>query len=217
MELNKNRKNLPKNPKDPNVIILGLLSISITIFSSSFIDVSIGKLSIFIIQSPLNLFLAKSVIVLLFVGFFYLLLEPLHELGHYSIAKYFTKKHNLSVEFTLRRNETLCSDWKAFTPKTCKIILLSGSLFKIGYCFILITIFLIKTNLNSIIIFLNVILWEIISNSLPIIKSSDGYKIFHLEDFYNELFSKEKDTTFFITKIYPILLIILSIIIICII
>lgn len=149
---------------------------------------------------------------------FYVILMPLHELGHYSIAKYFVKKKNTNVQLCLSINKTNCSDWSIFSIKEYVLILLLGTIFKILFCTIGILLSCIFEIYLVVKAFLFTILIEVIGNYQPFFKTSDMKSVFYALE--NNKIPDTEDTNmstiktdFFIRKIYPWLLIPVSIII----
>lgn len=151
----------------------------------------------------------------------YTVLMPLHELGHYYIAKLYKK----DVSFYLYWSHTYCSNWDVFVEEQAIFILAGGVIFKGIYCLIsAILCFILKQNI-LLFTFINTFFFELIFNmsSLPNIFKinkkdkieNDFYQMQHRESFIND--KKENDDysdcrNNFICKIYPLLLLIGSVI-----
>lgn len=152
------------------------------------------------------------IVIFLLGVLFYFILEPLHELGHYCIAKYYVKKKNANVQLCLSRNKTNCSNWNVFSIKEYIIILLFGSIFKIIFCTIGILSFWICKNYLLMNALLFTIFIEVIGNYQPSLLKCDMKSIFYALE--NHKIPDNEDTNmntikrdFFIRKIYPWLLI----------
>lgn len=116
----------------------------------------------------------------------YILLEPLHELGHYHKAVEIAVSKNYNVNFCLNRNYTSCSDWSVFTEAEQIEILKAGSSSKIAFCAICIFFALITYNLFLLLAFLYVILFEYYQNCTCIFHQNDFYYMHHLDEFIQE-------------------------------
>ena len=137
----------------------------------------------------------------------YLLLEPLHELGHYYKANRIAILKNYNVDFCLKRNYTSCSDWSVFQENELVEILKNGAFSKIIFCCVCIFFALITYNFFLLLSFLYVILFEYYQNCTCLFPKNDYYYIHHLNEFVQE--PKYMDATrqdFIIWKIYPYLL-----------
>lgn len=139
----------------------------------------------------------------------YKFLMPLHEIGHYLTAAFFKTKHHLNVEIWMDKNHTFCSCWKEYENRGAKAILFAGIFFKITYCIVMMIVIFLKFKIKmGIITFVYVIWMELAINGIPIIMDSDGYKLMHLEAFFNEKSEKRKEKEeLFIRRIYPLLLV----------
>lgn len=155
--------------------------------------------------NPLKKYFIYLLIAVYPAGKYYQFLSPLHEVGHYSFATFFKRKYKLNVNIWMDKNHTSCSCWKAYKNKDARLILCAGMLFKIVYCIVIIIIFF-RLNIKLGIIFFCYIIWkEIVFNGFPIIKESDGYKLVHMDAFYNEKNEGQKEQEeLYIKQIYPI-------------
>lgn len=166
-------------------------------------------------SAPSKKVLLYSIIVYICSLLCYYSLTPLHEIGHYLIALFFRYKRHLKVDIWMDRNHVSCCDWTLYKVYEARIFLVAGVFFKIGYCIMMICFFNGLSIKLGIIIFSYVIWNEIFLNILPIIKESDGYKFFNIDNFYNEKPEKKKEKEeFFVKRIYPLFLIGISVIII---
>lgn len=183
--------------------ILNFLALILTIF---FVFTSISSI-VHITKNSSN---SELFIIFVLNVLFYFILEPLHELGHYCVAKYFIKKKNANVQLCLSRNKTNCSNWNVFSIREYIIILLFGSTFKIIFCIIGILLFGLYKNYLFVKAFLFTIFMEVAANYQSII-SSDMKSLFYTLE--NNKIPDNEDTNmstiktdFFIRKIYPWLL-----------
>lgn len=144
------------------------------------------KKEILMSSIPFDLYLLYAVAAFIPAYFYYRFLVPLHEIGHYATAILFKKKDKLKVDIWIMRNNTSCSDWKLYGNRVARIILCAGVAFKFIYCIIIILIFHKMHVQFGMSVFMYVMWMEIVLNVFPIIKESDGYKFWHLNDFYSE-------------------------------
>lgn len=142
----------------------------------------------------------------------YYILQPLHELGHYYVAKRFAKNKNYEINFCLSRNTTNCSNWKIFNIKEYILIILSGSILKITFCVLTAYTMYCLTEYLIVQICIFTIILEITANCTFFNEKSDfnkintALKLKKIPDNEDSDFSK-KGTDIFIKKIYPFLLI----------
>lgn len=166
--------------------------------------------SLFSHFSILNILSPPSSLVPFFYCIFssfilYYILQPLHELGHYYVARYYAKNKNCEINFCLNRNVTNCSNWGKFNFKEYILIILSGSISKIIFCILAgYTMYCLMQYL-SVQICMFTIIFEIIANCTSFDGKSDLNKIFaayelkKIPDNEDSDFSKKK-TDFFIKK-----------------
>lgn len=143
----------------------------------------------------------------IFTVLIYILLEPLHELGHYHKAKEIAIRKNYTVNFCLKRKYTSCSDWSVFQADEQVEILSNGVFVKIYFCVVCSVIALITYNIVSLLSFLYAMLFEYYLNYTDLFPRSDYYYMHHLDEFIKE--PKYMDATkqdLFIRKIYPFIL-----------
>lgn len=116
----------------------------------------------------------------------YFALTPYHELGHYRAAKEIASSKNIAVEFRLKRNYISCSNWKLFKEDEQIQILKAGAARKIKFCRKCFIVAAATLNFVFAVSWLYVILYEYIQNCTPLFKTSDCYKIYHLDKFVEE-------------------------------
>lgn len=162
---------------------------------------------ILISSIPFRKYLLYIIVALIIASLFYKLLIPWHEIGHYLLAVFLKKRHQLEISIWMDRSHTFCSNWKVYKSRDARIILCAGMLFKIIYCTIMIVIFW-KMNIKFGIMIFSYVIWiEIVLNGIPILEESDGYKTIHVDAFYNEESEKIKEgEDLFIKWVYPLFL-----------
>lgn len=142
----------------------------------------------------------------------YYILQLLHELGHYYVAKCFAKNRNYEITFCLNRNTINCSNWKIFDIKEYILIMLSGSILKISFCILTGCIMYCFAGYLPVQICIFTITFEFIANCTFFNGKSDFNKIYtalklkKIPDNEDSDFS-QKRIDFFIKRIYPFLLI----------
>lgn len=170
---------------------------------------------------PNFLFYFKSYnFIVIFALFFYLLLTPLHENGHYCIAKYYVKKHNLRTKIYILRSKTVSADWELFSKNEVIHILKAGVHFKFTYCIVMSIFSILLKDYYYLLIFILVIFFEYTFNCTPI-PNSDYKSIKNLNLFYDDkyyVFKHQKSLYLFYyprtilwSIIYPLFLILFSI------
>lgn len=138
---------------------------------------------------------------------YYKFLMPLHEIGHYLIACAIKKKRNLDVEIWMDKKYTSCSKWRCYGNEGARLILCGGMLFKFTYCIGIILLFAKMNIKNGMITFIYVIWFEVVLNAFPISEESDGYKLIHIDSFYNEKIKEpNQEEEVFVKRKYPLLL-----------
>ena len=166
-----------------HVLLNFLLYLPVIIFLV--VDV-LSEEKILILSAPFKKYLLYIIVAFVSAHLFYKLLMPLHETGHYLTALFLKKKHCLDVDIWMDRKHTFCSKWRCYGNKEARLVLGAGMLFKFIYCIGIILIFE-KINIKSgMITFIYVIWFEVVLNAFPILEESDGYKLFHIDAFYNE-------------------------------
>lgn len=108
----------------------------------------------------------------------YYILQPLHESGHYHVAKCFAKNRNYEITFCLSRNTTNCSNWKIFDIKEYILIMLSGSISKISFCILTGCIMYCFAGYLPVQICIFTITFEFIANCTSFNGKSDFNKIY---------------------------------------
>lgn len=122
------------------------------------------------------------------------------------------------MQLCLSRKKTSCSDWNIFSVKEYIRILLFGTIFKVIFCTIGLIISLAYENYLIVNTFLFMIFMEVTWNYQPLFGPSDMKSVFYalennkIPDTEDANMSTIK-TDFFIRKIYPWLLIPVSIIV----
>lgn len=195
-----------KLPNRQNQVLLNILVCLPVLFLLA--GVMLSEEIIFISSLPFKKYLLYVVAAFPLTYLYYRFLMPLHETGHYLVALIIKKKLHLDVKIWMDKKHTFCSRWKAYNEKQAVMILCAGMLFKIIYCIGIILLFL-KLNIKyGMITFIYVIWFEIVLNAFPILKESDGYKMIHIDAFYDEgIIEPNKREWLFVKKVYPWLLI----------
>lgn len=169
---------------------------------------ALSEEKILISSAPFKIYLLYIIAAFISAHLFYKLLMPLHETGHYQAALFFKKRHHLDVDIWMDKKHTFCSEWRCYGSKEAKLILCAGMLFKFVYCIGIIVSF-VKMNIKSgMITFIYVIWFEVVLNAFPILEEADGYKLIHIDVFYNEEIKEpNKKEELFVKRKYPWLLI----------
>lgn len=181
-----------------------LLCLPVLVLLAGFV---LSREKIIISSIPFKVYLLYNAVAFISALLFYKILIPLHEISHYLVALYFKKKHHLDVDIWMDKKNTFCSEWNCYGNKEAKLILCAGMLFKFIYCIGIILIFAIMNIKSGMITFIYVIWFEIVLNAFPILEESDGYKLVHIEAFYNEKIKEpDEKEEFFVKRVYPWLL-----------
>lgn len=162
---------------------------------------------------PFIKYLLYAVAAFIPAHLYYKLLMPLHETGHYLTAAFIKKKQHLDADIWMDKKCTSCSKWREYSSKEARLILCAGMLFKFVYCIGIILIF-IKMNMKyGMITFVYVMWFEVVLNAFPILQESDGYKVMHIDVFYNEEIKEHNiKEERFVKWIYPWILLVGTII-----
>lgn len=187
--------------RNTNVLLNSLLSLPVLILLA---EVILSEEKMLILSAPLKIYLLYTIVAFIPAHLLYKLLMPLHEAGHYMTALLFKKRHGLDVAIWMDKKHAFCSKWRCYSTKEARLILCAGIFFKFIYCLGIILFFAKKNIKLGTIMFAYVIWFEVVLNAFPILEESDGYKLIHINAFYNEeIKERNAKEELFVKRIYP--------------
>lgn len=130
--------------------------------------------------------LLPYVICTVFGLILYLVLEPLHEAGHFYTSLYYVKRDNIPAKVYIKRSMTTSAEWERFGEDRCVNILKNGSWAKMGYCMFMFFLILSTGHIKGSKVLLFAVAFEYSLNCTPIRNGNDYDLIHNFEKFYGE-------------------------------